>query len=74
MKTIPAEEVLAELDHIAEWGWEDSDPEWIAEVERRMDEMEAGTATVRSAEEVFAEMRARREARICEAKQNEPSG
>lgn len=38
------------------------DPEWIAELNRRIDEVAAGTAVSVPAEQVFAKMRARREA------------
>jgi putative addiction module component (TIGR02574 family) len=44
-------------------GAEGYDPAWIAEITRRMDEIEAGTARTIPAEEVFAKMRARRDAR-----------
>jgi hypothetical protein len=71
METVPAEEVLAELDRIAEWGWEDMDEEFKAEINRRVDEIESGTARIRSAEEVFEDMKARRQAR---AQRDEPDG
>jgi hypothetical protein len=59
MKTTPAGEVLAELDHIAEWGW-DADGAWIVEIGRRIAKFKSGTAKTRTAEEVLASMRARR--------------
>lgn len=71
MKTVPAEEVLAELDRIAEWGWEESDPEFVADINRRIDDIESGTATSRLPEQVFADMKARREARVAFAQRNE---
>jgi hypothetical protein len=64
MKTIPAAEVLAELDRIVHGDWEEPDPEWTAELNRRIDEAEAGVAKTRSAEEVIAASRARRSAGI----------
>lgn len=39
------------------------DPAWEAEMNRRIDEIEAGTAKTIPAEEVFAKLRARRHAR-----------
>jgi putative addiction module component (TIGR02574 family) len=38
------------------------DPVWLAELNRRIDEVEAGTAKSVPAEEVFAKMKARRDA------------
>lgn len=63
METIAAEEVLAELDRRVDGEAEEPDPGWTAELNRRIDEAEAGTAVTRSAEAVFGDMRARREAR-----------
>jgi hypothetical protein len=63
METITAEEVLAELDRMVDGEWEEPDPGWTAELNRRIDEAEAGTASTRSAEAVFGDMRARRAAR-----------
>lgn len=63
MEAIEAEEVLAELERMVDGEWEGPDPEWTTELNRRIDEAEAGTAVTRSAEAVFSDMRARRATR-----------
>lgn len=71
MKAVPADEVLAELDRIA--GLEKFDPDFVAELNRRIDEAESGTAASRPAEQVFADMKARREARAGAVRRDEPT-
>lgn len=70
MKTVPSDGVLAELDRVAELG-EDANLGFTAELNRRIDEIESGTARSRPAEQVFAEMRERREAHADSAQRDE---
>jgi putative addiction module component (TIGR02574 family) len=62
---IPADERAELVDRLIAGlsGRDGYDPEWVTELNRRVDEIEAGTAKTVPAEEVFAKMRARRNAR-----------
>ena len=62
---IPAEDRAELVDRLISGltGTDGADPEWLAELNRRIDEVDAGTAKTVPAEEVFARMRARRNAR-----------
>lgn len=61
---IPADDRAELVDRLIAGlsGTDGRDPEWLAELNRRIDEAEAGTARTVPAEEVFAKMRARRNA------------
>jgi putative addiction module component (TIGR02574 family) len=62
---IPSDERAELADRLIEslTGGRRCDPAWEAEMNRRIDEIEAGTAKTVDAEEVFAKLKARRHAR-----------
>lgn len=62
---IPADERAGLVDRLISslTGGHTYDPAWEAEMNRRIDEIEAGTAKTVDAEEVFAKLKARRHAR-----------
>jgi putative addiction module component (TIGR02574 family) len=62
---IPADERAGLVDRLISslTGGRRYDPAWEAEMNRRIDEIEAGTAETIDAEEVFAKLKARRHAR-----------
>jgi putative addiction module component (TIGR02574 family) len=62
---IPADERAELVDRLISslTGGRTHDPAWEAEMNRRIDEIEAGTAETVDAEEVFAKLKARRHAR-----------
>jgi putative addiction module component (TIGR02574 family) len=62
---IPADERAALADRLIAslTGGRRYDPAWEAEMNRRIDEIEAGTAKTVDADEVFAKLKARRHAR-----------